>query len=203
MSSGVEVVLSNEPLERTPGAVALVPVFDKERPLRGAASRVDWRLCGALSRWIASGEIDVGRGACLLLPSFGRLRCPQVLALGIGPRTKLRPRGFAEFAQEGVMRAADLGARQLVVSAEEPAIPAVGVVAAFLRGAGKALAADPSSLRLIFAVREADNAAVAHACDEVAGDLRKIGVGLEFRGVPRRRVEPTGKSPETSQNITA
>ncbi|MDH3842567.1 MAG: hypothetical protein OES69_01410, partial [Myxococcales bacterium] len=35
----------------------LLPFFEDERPLRGAAGLIDWRLCGALSRRLAGGDL--------------------------------------------------------------------------------------------------------------------------------------------------
>ena len=44
-----QLALAPGPIERIRADVAVVPLFAGERPLRAAAGRVDWRLCGRLS----------------------------------------------------------------------------------------------------------------------------------------------------------
>ena len=45
-------------IERVRADLAVVPLFAGERPLLGAAGRVDWRLCGRLSHLFAAGHLS-------------------------------------------------------------------------------------------------------------------------------------------------
>src|SRR5438874_9265009 len=54
-------------LEGAPEALVL-PFFSDERPLRGAAGLCDWRLCGRLSRLLASGRVQGQWGETTLYP---------------------------------------------------------------------------------------------------------------------------------------
>jgi hypothetical protein len=54
-----------------------------ERPLRGLASLVDWRMCGALSRAIRTGQFTPEAGEALLLPAAGRLPVGRVFCFGV------------------------------------------------------------------------------------------------------------------------
>jgi hypothetical protein len=65
-------------------AIALA-FFSDERPLRGAAGLVDWRLCGRLSRLLKAGKLSGRRGETLMLPPAGRrLTFPRVFLFGLG-----------------------------------------------------------------------------------------------------------------------
>ena len=66
--------------------VLLLPIASDERPLRGAAGLVDWRLCGALSRLIAQGRVTGARGERVLVPTRPRLSFEKLVLLGTGSR---------------------------------------------------------------------------------------------------------------------
>src|SRR5690606_1725487 len=57
-----------------------------DRPLRSGAARVDWRLCGGLSRRIESGDLSGKSGEALLIGCGPALRSPRLLLLGLGER---------------------------------------------------------------------------------------------------------------------
>jgi hypothetical protein len=65
-------------------------VGQDERPLRGVAGYVDWRLCGSLSRVLVSEFFKGEPGDCLLLPSNGRIAMPAIFVYGTGPSTGLK-----------------------------------------------------------------------------------------------------------------
>ena len=62
----------------------VLPVFKDDRPLRGAAGLADWRLCGRLSRLIASGKTTSEQGETMLLPPGRRLCFNRVMWFGLG-----------------------------------------------------------------------------------------------------------------------
>ena len=77
--------LGFEPLDSLPGLDSLcVFVGEDDRPLRGAAGFLDWRLCGSLSRVLVSGFFVGAPGDTLLLPTLGRIAIPRVFAVGVG-----------------------------------------------------------------------------------------------------------------------
>jgi len=78
--------LGFEPLDSLPGLDSLcVFVGEDERPLRGAAGFLDWRLAGSLSRVLASGLFTGQAGDALLLSTLGRIAIPRAFAIGVGP----------------------------------------------------------------------------------------------------------------------
>lgn len=63
----------------------LLPIFEDERPLRGAAGLCDWRLCGRLSRLLKQKRASGVRGETLLMPPGRRLPFGRLLLFGLGP----------------------------------------------------------------------------------------------------------------------
>ena len=51
----LDAVLCPGPAVRAPAETVLVLVPKDERPLRGEAGRIDWRLCGEISALLESG----------------------------------------------------------------------------------------------------------------------------------------------------
>ena len=83
-------------LDDTPGELLIVTAFADERPLEGLAGLVDWRLCGALSRWRLGGFSGGELGEHVLYPTGSRLSHPRLLFVGLGRRDDYRPdRAFA------------------------------------------------------------------------------------------------------------
>ncbi|MGB3050761.1 MAG: M17 family peptidase N-terminal domain-containing protein [Polyangiales bacterium] len=64
--------------------VIVLPFFSDERPLRGAAGLIDWRLCGALSRKLMAGYLRGTFGEKALLANLGKLKSDRLLLVGLG-----------------------------------------------------------------------------------------------------------------------
>jgi len=58
---------------------------EDERPLRGAAGLLDWRLCGRLSQLVRQNKILGTMGEIVLLPTMGRASFERILMVGAGP----------------------------------------------------------------------------------------------------------------------
>ncbi len=65
--------------------LALVP--EDERPLRGDAGRIDWRLCGLISSHLRSGYATGELGEAVLLPGDRPLSPARILLVGAGAGT--------------------------------------------------------------------------------------------------------------------
>jgi len=66
-----------------PEALAVFCLSDV-RPLTGAAGYVDWRVCGAISHRLESGQFTAESGETLLLPIDGRLGRQRLFVFGLG-----------------------------------------------------------------------------------------------------------------------
>jgi hypothetical protein len=62
-------------------------IWSDERPLRGLAGLLDWRLGGRLSALLVSGFLTGGAGEVLLVPGKPHVPFEKVLLLGLGARS--------------------------------------------------------------------------------------------------------------------
>lgn len=69
-------------------------VGEDERPLRGTAGFVDWRLCGALSRVLVDKFFTGTPGEQLLFPTEGRLPMGRIFVVGVGKAPALTGEGL-------------------------------------------------------------------------------------------------------------
>ena len=90
MSVSIELCVETTPFERIEADLAVAGFFLDERPLRGAAGRADWRLCGVVTELVESGRLRGKVGEATLVPSMGRLAADRVLLLGLGRRSSFR-----------------------------------------------------------------------------------------------------------------
>ena len=92
--SRLELSLFPGSVVEAPADTILVPVPEDERPLRGDAGLVDWRLCGLISEQLRSGYVSGQLGEAALLPGARPLSPSRILLVGTGsapPRGGSRP----------------------------------------------------------------------------------------------------------------
>ncbi|MDG2049741.1 MAG: M17 family peptidase N-terminal domain-containing protein [Myxococcota bacterium] len=109
MTTSLSLVLQGRPLERVTCDLVVVGGFAMERPLRGGAARLDWRLCGLLSDQIREENFSGERGEALLVATGGALRAPRALLLGLGQRDQYGPVMAQGVIAEGIGRCFELG----------------------------------------------------------------------------------------------
>ena len=112
-SASLSLVIQGRPLERVACDLALAGAFSAERPLRGGAARLDWRLCGLFSDQIRDEFFLGERGEALLVPTTGALYAPRALLVGLGPRDEYGPVIAQSVIAEGMIRCFDLGATRI------------------------------------------------------------------------------------------
>ena len=79
-----------------------------ERPLRGAAGFLDWRLCGGLSRLLQQGFFQGQWGEKLLLTTSGKVPAALAFVFGVGKRAELTEKRTEEalaLAKEALLKA--------------------------------------------------------------------------------------------------
>ncbi len=116
MSTSIELCVETAPFERIEADLAVAGFFLDERPLRGAAGRVDWRLCGVVTELVGSGRLRGRVGEATLVPSMGRLAADRVLLLGLGRRSSFRVGRARDTSHAAVERGLALGARAVVLA---------------------------------------------------------------------------------------
>lgn len=79
------VSASMESLDGLQAELIVLPFFADERPLRGAAGLIDWRLCGVLSRKLMAGYLDGNFGEKGMVAAPAKLKAEGLLLVGLGP----------------------------------------------------------------------------------------------------------------------
>jgi hypothetical protein len=85
----MEVIISSEPIDRQECQLVEAGFFEDERPLRGPAGLLDWRLNGAISREIINGRITGRFKETVIIPSNGRIQSPKILLIGLGRAARI------------------------------------------------------------------------------------------------------------------
>lgn len=83
-------------LDRASGDVVVGSMFEDERPPRGVAALVDWRMSGGLSARCLDGFLTGARGERFLMPGRPRLPFEKVLLFGLGTRTEFDEPRYAD-----------------------------------------------------------------------------------------------------------
>jgi hypothetical protein len=102
-------------LDQASAEVLVAAVMQDERPPRGVAGLVDWRLCGQLSRLIKSGFFNGELGEMLILPSKPALPFDKVLLVGCGAREQFDERAYVAAVTKVISALQDLKAGQALV----------------------------------------------------------------------------------------
>jgi hypothetical protein len=105
----------------------LLPFFEDERPLRGAAGLCDWRLCGRLSRLLRGKRATGTRGESLMMPPGRRLRFGRLMLFGLGASKDYGEQRFREDIRWLRKVAQDAGIKDYAV---EPPGRASGLIGA-------------------------------------------------------------------------
>lgn len=109
----LEVV--DQPADRLPGEVLVVPLFEDQRPLVGPVAVVDWRLDGVVTRMILAGELSGRQGEVLAMPTNAKFAAPWVILTGCGRRRSLDGRGYPSMAKRLLKLAARAGIREVAL----------------------------------------------------------------------------------------
>ena len=181
------LAVAGNSIERARGDVAVIPLFAGETPLRAAAGRVDWRLCGHLSRLFASGALHGDAGEAVLVPGGGGLRVPRVMGLGIGPRRSLGSEAvWNPWIGDVIERSRKLGAARVALALPEMR----EVLAERLQQLAAVLSDDPGIAELWLCLEEADEIAANAWLDRTA--RRGRFPDLEIRALPDSRAPQGG-----------
>lgn len=185
MTAFVQVRIETSPFERIETDLAVAGFFFDERPLRGAAGRADWRLCGIVSDLVSAGKLRGKVGETVLAPSFGRLAAERVLLQGLGRRSSFRAARARTTGAAAVSCGIGLGATRVALAAP---LLGTGQLArhanALLEGALDAVRETDSELVLSLVVPPDDEAAALRSIQAViaakpAGELRLVSLGSD------------------------
>ena len=183
--SRLEISLFPGSVVEAPADTILVPVPEDERPLRGDAGLVDWRLCGLISDQLRSGYVSGQLGEAALLPGARPLSPSRLLLVGTGSAS---PRG----GSRPILRAMRSAAGKLLMMRSPAALLACpGAIdfaedaVSLLRGLVHGLAENQSDLGLhvILPDGASKERALLSALGEVVPGAHSWGVSLNVSWV--------------------
>lgn len=76
--------VSRKGIDRIKAEVAVLPFFQDERPLKGGAGQIDWRMNGAISELILKKVMIGELGESVLIVPNRRVDCEKILMVGLG-----------------------------------------------------------------------------------------------------------------------
>jgi hypothetical protein len=150
----LEIALYDGPAVRAPADALLVPIPEDERPLRGDAGRLDWRLGGEISRLLESGYASGKRGEAVLVTGGARVASRRIVLVGVGRAADLPGRNLERGARAAVARLLGLRAVSAAMALPEAIDPEVDAED-LLRGVASALAAADERTSLYLVLPEA------------------------------------------------
>jgi hypothetical protein len=188
--TSLELVLYDGPVRRAPGDDLLALLPERERPLRGDAGRVDWRLGGELSRLLESGFATGAEEEAVLLPAGSRVGAARILVVGVGPGLPPSERAVERALRLGVGKLIGLRAtsiRLALPGSIDPSARAESLLRGLVRGA--TLAPAEATLTAVIPGARGYEAAFGAVWDDALGWAAGLGVRLEasWREVRRGR----------------
>ncbi len=115
-------------------ADALLLFLSREaRPPKGVAGLVDWRMAGALSRFVARGWMEGRSGEMTLSPGRGRLEGLSLVTCGVGEGTAVTEVDLQRTVERACQALTALGVRTLACGLPEFGEDPVGLGAAIER----------------------------------------------------------------------
>src|SRR5260221_7290847 len=83
-------------LDETSTELIACSMWKDERPMRGLAGLLDWRLAGKISRLARESFIEGELGEVLFVPARPRLPFDKIIVIGLGPRSAFCDAEFRE-----------------------------------------------------------------------------------------------------------
>ena len=182
--SRLELSLFPGSVVEAPADTILVLVPEDERPLRGDAGLIDWRLCGLISEHLRSGYVTGQLGEAVLLPGDIPLSPARILLVGAGAGTARGGRP--------VLRAMRSAAAKLLMMRSPVALLACpgsidfcDEVVSLLRGLVHGLAESQSEdgLHIVLPAGASKEKALVAALSEVVPGAHSWGVALHVSWV--------------------
>jgi hypothetical protein len=180
------IAVETGPIEKAPVDLVVVSFFESDRPLRGEAGRVDWRLCGMLSDLLTRGALRGTGGEAALIPTSGHLRAPRVLVLGLGSATGFGAMEVKSMARAAVRRCAGLRVRSVALALPghwTGLLPVGPCAAAVLRGTVVGVEETGIGLRMRLVVPEGWAARALGGLETAAKQLPESEVSVKLAGV--------------------
>lgn len=90
-------------------------IFADERPMKGVAALLDWRLAGKLSALAKDGYLSGREGEVVMVPGRPRLPFEKIVLFGLGERARFDDAAFARYLERLQQALGGLNVRRAVV----------------------------------------------------------------------------------------
>ena len=144
MTRKLDLSLFPGPVIDAPGDTFVIPLASDERPLRGDAGWLDWRVCGRISQQLRSGYATGDNGEALLLPAGPPFGSARILVVGAGPAAQIAGRPLLRAMRAAAEKLIALRSR-VAVLATPASVDFADAATPILRGLIHALAHDPDA----------------------------------------------------------
>lgn len=111
-------------------------VFSDERPFKGVAGLLDWRLGGTLSALAKQGFLSGRAGEAVMLPGRPRLPFDKLVLFGLGPRGEFGEDGYRAWVDRLARTLGGLHVRRAVIEVAARTVLAASRRAELLAEAG-------------------------------------------------------------------
>ena len=116
MKTRLEIGLDSLPLDAIEAEVVVAGFFLEDRPLRGGAGRVDWRLCGRISQMLLDRRISAELGSASLMAATPAFKTPRILLLGLGSRADFALTVAQDLMRDALERCLALGLHRIALA---------------------------------------------------------------------------------------
>jgi hypothetical protein len=114
---------TSAPVEVVPADVLVLFHLEDEPAPRGRLGRVDWLLCGAVSRLRVRGKFRGERGSRALLLTDSSLQADRVMVVGLGRRADCTLNGLYRLSYEVAAAVLDLECSTIALDIPARAFP--------------------------------------------------------------------------------
>ena len=103
-------------IDRIETEVVVLPFFSDEKPLKGAAGLIDWRMRGKISRLISQGRISGDKGESTLFLPDSRISAKKIIMSGLGDSSKFNERELKEAGGKIIQQMLHIDARDFTIA---------------------------------------------------------------------------------------
>jgi hypothetical protein len=112
----MDIILSSDAIDLQECDILVAGFFKDEKPLKGSAGWLDWRLNGTLSRFVIDQKLTGEWKETTMIPSQGRVTAPILLLFGLGEIQDYSYLRLREFSPHLLETLKNLNASRICIS---------------------------------------------------------------------------------------
>jgi hypothetical protein len=108
----LESKLSSADIDKVDTEAIVLLFFNDEKPLKGAAGLIDWRMNGTISDLIFKDKINGREGESILIVPKKRIRGKKILMIGLGDSSTFSGNSLEKTAGNAISQLAKIGVKK-------------------------------------------------------------------------------------------